>query len=427
MFSKCNTLLCAMLVAVSSALPSPMYESGSSHSSTPLPPSQDPFYTSPPDFESAVPGTILRLRPAPGNLTSVTGNCSSTYNILYRTTDSRYLPSWAVTTLYVPSTPSSSISGLGSALLTYLFPYNSVDIDASPSYTFYSSSPSDVSVALGLGWFVNVPDFEGPLASDAAGIEEGHATIDSIRAVLLSQLGLAPDAFSTLWGYSGGSIAGEWALELQEQYAPELKINGAALGGLVPNVTAVFETVEDTMWAFISVGGLLGVTSQYPDAYDFLISQLKTSGPYNKTGFLSAQHMNFEQAQAAFLGQSIFDYFINGSALLQAPIIKTVLEENLLMTYHGVPRAPLFIYKAIHDEVTLVADTDAYVERNCGVGVNILYQRNTVGGHMDEYTNGIPRAFAWLASVLDGTYATKYETVGCTIQNVTVDIVDTGN
>ncbi|MCJ1386856.1 hypothetical protein MMC17_009984 [Xylographa soralifera] len=414
---------------MSSALPSPissMYERGLSRSSTPLPPSQDPFYTAPADYEFEPPGTILRLRPAHGNLTSVTGNCSSAYNILYRTTNSQYLPSWAVTTLYMPSILSSSEPGLGTALLTYLFPYNSVDVDASPSYTFYSSSPPDISIALGLGWFVNVPDFEGPLASDAAGIVEGHATLDSVRAILSSQLGLAPDARNTLWGYSGGAIAGEWALELQEQYAPELKISGAALGGLVPNVTACFETVENTMWAFITVGGLLGVTSQYPDAYKFLVSQLKTSGPYNKTGFLSAKQMNFEKGQVAFSGQNIFDYFVNGSALLQAPIIKKVLEENMLMTYHGVPRAPLFIYKAIHDEVTLVADTDAYVERNCGVGVNILYQRNTVGGHLDEYTNGDQRALAWLGSVLDGAYAQKYETVGCTIQNVTVDIVDTG-
>ena len=267
---------------------------------------------------------------------------------------------------------------------------------------------------MGLGWFVNVPDFEGPLASNVAGIEEGHATLDSLRAVLSSELGLSPDAKTVLWGYSGGSIASEWALEFQEQYAPELKIHGAALGGLVPNITHVVETVQGTPFAYIAVGAILGPTTQYPEAYDFLISQLKTTGPYNRTGFLAAKKMSSTQG------------FIDGDAILNAPILKAIFEENLLMTYHGVPRVPLFIYKAIHDEVTLVEDTDEYVERNCLLGANILYHRNTIGGHVDEDTNGDSRAVAWLGSVLDGSYASRYQAVGCTVQNVTVGIVDTG-
>ena len=39
---------------------------------------------------------------------------------------------------------------------------------------------SDISTSLSKGWYVNIPDHEGPLA----GITEGYATIDSIRAVL---------------------------------------------------------------------------------------------------------------------------------------------------------------------------------------------------------------------------------------------------
>ena len=247
-----------------------------------------------------------------------------------------------------------------------------------------------------------------------------------MRAVLSSNLGLSRGARVALWGYSGGSIASEWALEFQEQYAPEIAISGAALGGLVPNTTHCIETVDGTAFAYIAVGAILGPTTQYPEAYKFLLGQLKTSGPNNKTGFLAAKKMTYAQGFAAFANQSIFDYFINGSAVLYAPVIKRVLEENEFMTYHGVPRVPLFIYKAIHDEATLVGGSDAYVERNCLLGANILYQRNTVGGHVDEETNGLPRALAWLEIVLDGSYASKYQPSGCTIQNVTVDIVDTG-
>ena len=101
-----------------------------SESITPLPPSQDPFYAIPPGYEDAAPGAVLRVRNAPGNLTKIVANSSAAYNILYRTTDSNYGPSWAVTTLFVPqncstnstandSTAHSDPAAPSSALLSY--------------------------------------------------------------------------------------------------------------------------------------------------------------------------------------------------------------------------------------------------------------------------------------------------------------------
>jgi hypothetical protein len=114
-------------------------ESISSGSSTLMPPSKDPWCR-PDKFEQAAPGTILRIRHAPRNLTSVVGsNCSATYNILYRTTDSQYKPSWSVTTLFAPSSQPVSTNQPGSSVLSYQFPYNSVDVDSSPSYAVYST------------------------------------------------------------------------------------------------------------------------------------------------------------------------------------------------------------------------------------------------------------------------------------------------
>jgi hypothetical protein len=173
MFYKSSTCFWALLLTGASTLPA-ISSRGMLNSSTPLSPSQDPFYTAPVRFESALPGAILRLRSAPGNLTSIIGNCSAAYNILYRTTDSQYKPSWAVTTLYLPSVQHSRPNAsLGEkALLSYQVPYNSVDVDSSPSYAFYSGPFPEIGLALGQGWFVNVPDFEGPLASNIANIEE---------------------------------------------------------------------------------------------------------------------------------------------------------------------------------------------------------------------------------------------------------------
>lgn len=105
-----------------------------------IPPSQDPWYTAPSDFESAAPGTIFRIRQDQTNLSAITG-AAAAYNILFRSTDTRYRPSWAVTTLVVPKDPLegrdviSNVTGDGkAALLSFQVPYNAASADGSPSY-----------------------------------------------------------------------------------------------------------------------------------------------------------------------------------------------------------------------------------------------------------------------------------------------------
>lgn len=384
-----------------------------------LPPSQDPWYSAPSGYEAAQPGSVLRLRPAPGNLTSTTGNSSAAYNILYRTTDSQYKPTWAVTTLFVPKNNAFNQS----SLISYQVPYDSADVDSSPSYTLYSSDNlGPIGTALGLGVFVSVPDYEGPLASFTAGVISGHATIDSVRAVLSLGLGLdGSSARVALWGYSGGALASEWAAELAVQYAPDLSktLVGVALGGLTPNVTSVLETISGTASAGLAPSSILGLTSQYPDVQKYLISLLKTEGPYNKTGFLAAKNYTLPEAGIAYAGHNIASYFTNGLATFQDPKIRAAINSDGIMGYHGVPRIPVFVYKAVHDEISNISDTDNLVERYCAVGANILYQRNSVGNHEQEAYNSLNTAVQWLAIVLTGNYAKVYKTEGCNVQNVT--------
>jgi hypothetical protein len=419
-FCKVLAALAALLpISTVTATPTP---SGGPAAATPLPPSQDPWYTAPPGFESAAPGTILRSRVAPGNLSLITANSSAAFNILYRTTDSRYLPTWAVTTLFVPKGSSGNSGKSNNALVAYQLPYDTANVDGSPSFTLYRGAAfaggPDIPALLGKGWYVSVPDYEGPLASDTAGVISGHATIDSVRAVLSGQHGLSPQARYAMWGYSGGALASEWAAELQVQYAPEMSFAGAALGGLTPNVTNVLLAIDGTLDAGRIPSAILGLSSQFPDVQAFLLSKLKTTGPYNATTFLSARHLTLQQIDAVFGNQTITDYFVDGIADLLAPSVLQAFNRDGMMGYHGTPQMPLFVYKAIEDELSPIADTDALVARYCGVGATIQYQRNDVGGHGAEFQNGEASAFAFLVSVLEGTYTAT----GCSTQNVTIAI-----
>jgi hypothetical protein len=156
--------------------------------------------------------------------------------------------------------------------------------------------------------------------------------------------------------------------------------------------------------------------NEYPQLFKFLLKKLKSTGPYNRTTFLSAKHMTPISTLRRFALQDIYEYFIDGSADLQSSVLQQVINRNGLMGYHGVPQMPLFVYQAIADEIGKIEETDALVSKYCAAGADILYQRNTVGRHSEEAVDGDARAFEWLSRVLDGIYSSR----GCTIQNVTL-------
>lgn len=276
----------------------------------------------------------------------------------------------------------------------------------------------DVEWALGKGYFVNVPDFEGPLAAFIAGPQEGHATLDSIRAVKSLGLGLAPDARVALWGYSGGSLASEFAAEMQIQYAPELQISGLALGGIVHNVTDALDDVNAAPFAGLIPLGLLGLTAQFSEVRAFVLDQLIDAGPYNKTTFLSCLDLTVPEIFAIFANQTIWNYFRDGRDIVYNPLLSHLLRTESILGAHGIPQAPLFIYKAIQDETNSIKGTGEFVQQYCRYGANIWYQRNTEGAHLSEAVNGKPRAKQFLQDVLDGVYDHE----GCTVEDVSIDL-----
>lgn len=150
-----------------------------------LPPSQDPWYTPPEGYEDAAPGEILRIRPAKDSLIAALGkNASAIYNILYGTSDSFDKPSWAVTTLLVPPEP---LHNNGTSLLSYQIPYNTVNLDYSPSYTLdaqFASAFSDIIPSLSRGWYVNIPTLKA-LTPPSPSLWKKHTQHSTASALLL--------------------------------------------------------------------------------------------------------------------------------------------------------------------------------------------------------------------------------------------------
>lgn len=190
------------------------------------------------------------------------------------------------------------------------------------------------------------------------------------------------------------------------------------MGGLVDNATDAVDHVNGAPLAGLIPLGLLGVTTQYPEVREYILDQLIDSGPYNETTFLAALNSTTAEIFAIFTNQTVYDYFRDGRDILYSPELSHVLNTEALLGAHGVPRVPLFIYKAVGDEVTSIEGSDKLVERYCEYGANMWYQRNTVGDHLTEVFNGKSRAQQFLQDVLGG----RYEHEACTVEDVAVDL-----
>ncbi|CEI62043.1 hypothetical protein FVEN_g3076 [Fusarium venenatum] len=393
-----------------------------------LPPSKDPWYQPPQGWESKQPGDILRISSVP-KLSEIVGNSSATYHILYRSTDSRNEPSWAVTTLFIPSTTYHSPQGK-MAVLSYQFAYNTANFDSCPSFALsgvmarsepslgIKSSTSLIEEMLSFGWVVNTPDHLGPFSAFGASVQGGHATLDAVRAVHhLLDLGKSSGYNTTIWGYSGGSIATFAAAELQSKYAPDVKIDGTVLGGFVDNVSGDFDKLNKSPIAGALVAILLGITSQYPEARSYLESRLI---PATKDEFMSVLDTEVTETVKHFSGRDVYSFFQDGVADLRAPELQHLYDEQAKLGSGRTPLMPMFVYKAINDQFCPVEWTDATVVKLCNSGAEITYERNTIGSHVSEIENGKPRAFQFLWSIFDGSYVSP--SAKQSVLDVTVDI-----
>ncbi|KAH0278566.1 secretory lipase, partial [Aureobasidium melanogenum] len=377
-------------------------------------PSQDPFYVQPANISQYAPGGVIRMRQVSPNLSGLIAGKQSKaslkalYQILYRTTDNLNNAVAAVTSVLVPENADSN------KLLAYQTAYDTASPDSVPSYAFQSgTNVTEVAdiifiiAALDQGVYVVSPDYEGLNGHYTEGIISGQATLDSVRAAFNTAdvTGLNTSAKYAAWGYSGGSLASEWAAELQPQYAPELEFQGYALGGLIPNVTNSLLTINGGPFAGLAFSGLTGLSRAYPDLNTTISSNLVSSkaAEFSTIGGSSL-------AQAGSLGafKNLFSYFTTGRALLYNSVVQSVLNKSGVMGVHGIPQAPLFIYKAAGDEISPVADTTKLVNQFCATNdVTIEYHIDLIGEHVTEAITGSASALAWVLDRLDGKPVSK--------------------
>jgi pimeloyl-ACP methyl ester carboxylesterase len=368
-------------------------------------PQDDPFYKPPSGYQRSAPGAILRTRTVSGPLTTLESyslNYTNAWQILYRTTDALGNAIATVTTLIEPKNPNPK------KLLSYQVAEDSADEQCAPSYSLEtntnSSSPASpldlilIDAALNSGWYVSIPDYEGPHSVFTCGLTSGRGVLDSIRAVLATTKvsKLKSTAGVVLWGYSGGALATGWAAEIQPTYASELKLLGAAMGGTPADLNATTNAVNKGPSAGLIPAGFLGLSQQYPDLNAYLQSQLL---PATKATFNDAATQCLGADGTQFANQDIFSYFQPN--FLNGAVAEKALKENMMGKYK--PEIPLYMYHSINDEIVPFTPTQALVTKYCGEGSTIQFVEDSSTNHETLAVVGATDAFVWLTERLNRT------------------------
>lgn len=391
-------------------------------------PSQDDFYDVPNGLDKVKPGTILKHRPPPSPIAAFGFdpiNLDASHQILYRTTDSLGNATATVLSVLVPHNADYT------KVLSYQVAEDASNINCAPSYAFQRDHADGgdmgtlvteaemllIEGALERGWVVISPDFLGPDGSFLANHLSGYATLDGIRAALQSTdfTGISSNPTVAMWGYSGGSLASLFAAELQPSYAPELKIAGAAVGGIVPNITNVVTTVNGKGYAGLIPAGVLGLAHQYPELGPVISQHVL---PEHRDQLYKAQTQCYGANDKDYKNADIVGYFDDRSLVYTNPVAIKILNENA--HGHYTPQIPIFMYKSIGDEISPIADTDNLVKEYCAAGANIFYHRDKESNHGDLAILAAPKALSWLIDTMEGRTHLK----GCKTETVFSSLLD---
>lgn len=373
----------------------------------PIPkPQNDAFYQQPSqaELEAFAPGAILRVRPIDARAYFVFKLSGDAWQLMYRTTDHHNEPVAHITTVLVPRSAPAS----GRKLLAYQTAYDGLTLSCAPSHQMLKGSVLEqalINPSLQQGWVVTVPDYEGPDSLWGVGKNAGQSVLDAIRATEnFAEAGL--DGINTpvgVMGYSGGAIASGWAAELQSDYAPELAIQGFAVGGLPVNVENVARRIDGGLWSGMYMAVATALARGYPEInIDTLVNERGKVMMEQVGTTCTGQFLSGTLDPLMLYPFRRMRRYTTVPQLLDVPEVKQVIAENTLG--QRTPMAPMYIYQGRFDELIPIRDVDAVVKDYCAAGVPVEYRR-FFNEHILLAITGFPRAFRYMVERMNGVPA----------------------
>jgi Secretory lipase len=369
-------------------------------------PSKDPFYTytgSKPLGDIA-PGTVLKKRAVTLKIASLTVPYASE-QLLYRTTGEQGQPTVTVTTIIKPLA-----SPLGTKIVAYQTAYDALGSECDPSYTLRGGNPGDtdsqaeaavIALYVTAGYTATVPDYEGTSLQWAAGQESGYNTLDAIRATE-NYLGAPSTTQAGMLGYSGGSIATEWASELAPKYAPELNIIGAASGGVPVDLAQNLTYINgDDDWSGV-IPAVLDTLSN-----TFGVNLKKYLSPYGEKITKAVQGECIASFAANYPGLTFQQLVkVQYANPFQVPILVRIMNHLLMGTAPGHPAEPLLLgvgnADGTGDGIMVAGDVEALAYEYCQQGVPVTFDEYSGLEHTEAAVPFETDAMTFLGNLFAG-------------------------
>jgi hypothetical protein len=354
-------------------------------------PAGDAFYTPPSPLPVGRPGDVIRDRP----VTVPTSLGARGYLVMYLSRTATGSVDAVTGTILVPlgrvprSVPIVGVGpgtqGLGDQCAT------SKSLARGLLYGDYY-----LDNLLGHGWAVAVTDYEGlGTPGDhtyAVGRSEGRALIDVVRAAQrLPASGLSTSAKVGFYGYSQGGGAAAWAAQLQPAYAPDLKLIGAAAGGIPADLYVVARSLDGSVAAALLGYAAIGLNAAYPDLK--LDSYLT---PYGQKVIAALRTSCTDTGLAPYA-------FVHLSQLVtKDPLATAVWQRRLTENSLGrqAPGVPVFLWHGVADEVLPFTQADALHRAWCQLGAAVTW-RPLLAEHVTGAIGSVD-AIAFLATRFAG-------------------------
>ena len=373
---------------------------------TPVPPAQDPFYTyagSTP-LSLIAPGTVLNSRPVSLTIAGLTVPIA-TEQLLYRTTGELGQPTVTVTTVIRPL-----LSLLGTKIVAYQTAYDALGSVCDPSYTLQGGNPGDtiaqveaaaIAAYVVAGYIVTVPDYEGTSLDWGAGQESGYGTLDGIRA---TENYLKAPFFTPvgMLGYSGGSIATEWASELAPGYAPDLHIIGAAAGGVPVDFAHNLNYINgDQSWAGVIPAILVAL------GRSFNVDITPYLSAYGKQVTSQVAGQCIASFAAAYPGLTVQQLLLpQYQNPFHVPALVSILNKLIMGTGPTHPAEPLLLgvgnADGTGDGIMIAGDVQSLAYQYCQEGVPVTFDEYSGLQHTPAAVPFEAHALIFLESLFAG-------------------------
>ncbi|MFC8526099.1 alpha/beta fold hydrolase [Nocardia sp. NPDC057227] len=349
-------------------------------------PGLNAFYTQPDGAADGAPGTLVKSESLTGTPVG-----ARAWRVMYRSTDLNGAP---VVVTGVVVTPLGPAPAAGRTVLAWGHPTTGAAQDCAPSRGFDPFLGIEgLRFLLDRGYTVVATDYAG-MGTDGpdsylVGKTAAHSVLDAVRAARAIPEAEAGSSV-LLWGHSQGGQAALFAAENAATYAPELTVDGVAVAAPAADLTALMRTHLDDIsgvtigsYAFTAYAGVYGASLPgilTPAAQDVVPRM-------NQLCLLS----NLQELHA--MGQPLVGNFTTGDPTTTPPW-SDLLARNSAGAIAF--RAPLLVAQGRDDELVVPADTDAFVARERGLGMDVTYEQLPGASHATIAYLAIPALLTWL-------------------------------